>query len=277
MLLLSSFQARADFLSSVKLGVPTQVNPTKLNPFKPDPASLPQLPAAIKSPVDAAWAAEGKLAEGSPEQLAEGLQKGEAIKVTAEQEMLDAQHKAAGLLKKGAGAVAGTKPEDLPSALSGAVGDKAANDVVKAVQGMHREPSAVAGVLRGATSQMAVTVNQTSLQVSEFLRSFGPKASAMLSRSGEAVACKFSGDCSSTDDAVLPFDPEDPESWALLGFALFLVLAVCGSSAVVLRCMYSAGRKGTILLSEALVPLTEPSAREPTIQMSSSPQDGLLQ
>merc|ERR1712060_809197 len=105
-------------------------------------------------------------------------------------------------MEKGAGVVARTKPEDLPSALSGVVGDKAASDVMKVVQGMHPKGSAVAGALRGATSQMAVTVNQTSLRVSEFLRSFGPKASVLLSRSGEALACKFSGDCSSSDDAV---------------------------------------------------------------------------
>jgi len=269
-LLLSALQARGDFLSGVNLGDATKLNPTKLNPIKLDPANLPQLPPAIKSPVEVVRAAEGKLAEGSPEQLAE-----------------DAQSAAAGVLKKGAGAAESAKPEYLPAVLSGAVvvGDqaaseakKAASEVKKVVDGLHPERSGgVAGALRGATSQMATSVNQTSLQVSAFLRSFGPKASAMLSSSGEALACKFSGDCSASGDGMVPFDPEDPESWALYGFALFLLLALCGSSAVVLRCMYVAGRKGTMLLSEALVPLTEASAREPTIQMSHSAQDsGLL-
>merc|ERR1719491_1389170 len=127
----------------------------------------------------------------------------------------------------------------------------------------------MAGVLRGATSQMAVTVNQTSQHFAEFLSGFGPKASAVLSRSGDALACKFSGDCGSSSDASaeLPLDPTDPQNWAFWGFALFLVAAACLVCAVALRCMYATGRKGTMLLTEALIPLSDSSAREPALHM----------
>jgi len=271
-LLLSAPGARGDFLSSVKVVVPSKFNPGQLKPVQLGPARLPELelPPAITSRIEVVQAAEGKIRTASREQLAEGLQQGGAIRTRTEEEMAAAQQHAAGVLKKGAAAAAQAKLEDVPSALSKVVGSQAINEAKKAVEAMHPERSAgVAGALRGASSQMADAVNQTSLHVSEFLSSFGPKASTMLSRSGEALACKFAGDCNPDGDAVLPFDPEDPESWAIFGFAVFLLAALCGSSMVVLRCMYSAGRKGTILLADALVPLTQASAREPAIQMPS--------
>lgn len=267
--LLSAPGARGDFLSSVKVVAPSNFNPGQLKPVNLGPARLPELPAAVTSRIEVVQAAEGKIRTASPEQLAESLQQqGGAIRTRSEEELAAAQHHAAAVLKKGTAAAAQAKLEDVPDALSKVVGSGAVNEAMKVVEGMHPERSAgVAGALRGASSQMADAVNQTSLQVSEFMRSFGPKASTMLSRSGEALACKLAGDCNLDDDAALPFDPEDPESWAVFGFAVFLLVALCGSSMVVLRCMYSAGRKGTILLTDALVPLTEASAREPTIQM----------
>lgn len=253
-LLLSAPGARGDFLSGVKVLAPSNFNPGQLKPVTL-PAKMPELklPPAITNRAEVVQAAGGKIRTASPEQLAEGLQQGGAIRTRTEQEVAAAQQHAAAVLKKGAAAAAQAKLQ-------------AVNEAKKAVEAMHPERSAgVAGALRGASSQMADAVNQTSLHASEFLRSFGPKASTMLSRSGEALACKFAGDCNG--DGVLPFDPEDPESWAFFGFAVFLLVAICGSSMVVLRCMYSAGRKGTILLTDALVPLTEAYAREPTIQM----------
>merc|ERR1740121_3609131 len=181
------------------------------------------------------------------------------------------QHEAAGVLKKGADAASRA---EVQKALK-----LAKNEMGKA---LHKSRSGgVAAALRGTTSRMAEPVNQTSLHVSQFLQSFGPKASTLLTHSGETLACKFSGDCSPTPDGedVVAFDPEDPQSWAFWGFALFLVFLISGMAAGILRCMYCSGRKvHAILLSEAMVPLTEasagPSAREPTIATRNT--EGLL-
>lgn len=274
-LMLSAPGARGDFLSGVKALGPSNFKPGQLKPVTlPAKMPEPKLPPAITSRAEVVQAARGKIRTASPEQLAEGLQQSGAIRTRTEQEVAAAQQHTAAVLKKGAAAAAQAKLEDVPTALSKVVGSQAVNEAKKVVEAMHPErPAGVAGALRGASSQMADAVNQTSLHASEFLRSFGPKASTMLSRSGEALACKFAGDCNG--DGVLPFDPEDPESWAFFGFAVFLLVAICGSSMVVLRCMYSAGRKGTILLTDALVPLTEASAREPTIQMPRLASDAI--
>merc|ERR1719296_110344 len=160
---------------------------------------------------------------------------------------------------------------------------KQAESAVKSMQNQHSS-GGFASALRGGSAQMARAVNQSSIQFAGFLRSFGPRASAVVSGSGEALACKFSGDCSSEvpadGDVVLPLDPADPESLAFWGFSLALLVAVCGLSFGAMRCAWAAGRKGSLLLSEAMVPLTEPSAREPAIQMrapsSGLTHDGLL-
>jgi len=240
---------------------------------------LPQLEAATKEAqleaevkklqkeVEAGVAAQEQLVHDV--QVGEGLRKGEEIKARAEEETARVQDKAAGLLKNAAEEASRANLEDIQGVVKGA------QQAVDALKQKHSS-GGVAAALRGTTSQLADTVNQTSLHVSHFLRSFGPKASVVLTRSGDAIACKLSGDCNPLPDgeAVLPFDPEDPENWAFWGFAVFIVFALCGMSAGVLRCVYFAGRKGSVLLSEAMMPLTEPSAREPTIQLRSC--DGLL-
>lgn len=178
------------------------------------------------------------------------LRKGEAIVAKAEEAVVDAEHVAGGLVKESTGAAAN-------SAI------KEAEDVV---EGLHSGRRGADGAIRGVSSWMADAVNQTSLHFSEVLSSFSPKASAMLRRSGEAWACKLSGDCGQHDAA--PFEIENPESWAVWVFALLLLLTVCATFTVVFGCTYAVVRKGKGLLSEALVPLTEASAREPTLQMS---------
>lgn len=232
-------------------------------------------------PSDMAHIAHEKVSHGSIVRFGNHFDGSEAIKAISDKRVAEGgHHRAADLLRKGAGAASQVKFEDVPKALSGIAGDKAVMEMKRVVGGMQSSrPGGVAAALRGTTSQMAATVNQTSARFSAFLQSFGPRASVLLTRSGEAMACKFSGDCTSGSEAEalgeseLPLDPADPETWSFWGFAVILLVALCALSVGFFRCMYVAGRKGSILLSEAMVPLTEQSARQPTVRLS---HDGLL-
>jgi len=289
-MLLAVPSVQGGFLGGVKLENPTKIDPSKFHPAKFNPipvdklqhVALPvTLPAQIVDPVEAARSAQEKLVGGAPlaamdhpEQFVEGLQKGGVIKDKAREATSGAQHAqyvAAGLASRGKDVASVVKIEDVTAA-----GEKVANQAKKMVAGMHPEGSeGVAGALRGATSQFAATVNQTSQQFAGFLNAFGPKASAVLSQSGDALACRFSGDCDSGSSgseasAELPLDPTNPQDWAFWGFALCLIVAAGLVCTLALRCMYATGRKGTTLLTEALIPLAESSAREPSLHMAAS-------
>jgi len=277
-LLLAVTGAQAGFLGGVKLENPIKVDPAKLNPtkFRPLPVDAGKfqhgavpvaLPARLPDPVDAAQNAKDKVIGGAPLRVVDHpeLLKDKAQEATSGAQQ--AQTVAADLLKKGTDAASVVKVEDVS-----AVGERAANQAQKVVEAMHPERAeGVAGAMRGATSQMAVAVNQTSQRFAEFLNAFGPKASAVLSISGEAMACRFSGDCDSSSpsrEAELPLDPTDPQDWLFWGFAFCLIVVACALCRVAFRCMYAAGRKGSVLLAEALIPLTESSAREPSLQLA---------
>jgi len=275
-LLLFLSVGQADFLDGVHFQHMAKPDVIKFEAGQLQHALPPRMPRSS----DMAHMAQDKVPHDKIVWLGSHLGHSEAIKVISDKRVADGQHRAAGLLRKGAGAASRVKFEDVPKALSGIAGDKAVTEMKRVVEGMHSGRSGgVAAALRGTTSQMAATVNQTSARFSEFLQSFGPRASVLLNRSGEALACKFSGDCASSSEAEvlgeseLPLDPQDPETWSFWGFALFLIVALCAMSAGLLRFMYVAGRKGSILLSEAMVPLTEPSARQPAVRLS---HDGLL-
>lgn len=270
-LMMSGYGVRGDFLG-VKLPLPAKLNPIHADPSKLDKAKMPKfdLPSPAKlwerqRAVEKVKAVEQKLTSESPAHITEQLHKGEEA-TKAKAAVIKGQ--ASGLLKQGAEA---TSTVNIGAAT---IELKKALDAVGSLK-KQRSSGGFASVLRGGSSQMARAVNQSSMQFAGFLRSFGPRASAVVSRSGEALACKFSGDCSPAPDGdvVLPLDPMDPESWAFWGFALFLILAVCGLTFGASRCAWAVGRKGSSLLSEAMVPLTEPSAREPAIQMA--PSSGL--
>jgi len=295
LLLLCAQPVWGGFLSDIKHRAPAHFNPAKLNPAHIRPPKLDQVEAlkpAIAESVEVARVAQETISQGPPQVLSEGLQKGEEITTKAGEATAPAIRASAGLLQQGAGVASSVKLGDVNTEARKAAqevkkasvqADQAFQDMQRAMNALkaQRSSSGMAGALRGASSFMATAVNSTSNRASQFLQSFGPKASAVVTRSGDALACKLSGDCRpQEDDPSLPFDAEDPETWAFWCFTILLVVVFCATSAFALRCMCAAGRKGSAFLSEAMVPLaletSSSSARSPAFQMASSAQDGLL-
>jgi len=271
-LLLSGHGVCGGFLG-VKLPAVPKFNPSHLDPSKVKIPKVDLSPTKLTRPaVEKVKAVEKTITGESPAQVSDLVQQHEAA---AKAKVADLPGQASDLLKQGAEATSEAKLGAVETELK-----KAAGQVNKVVDTMKQErPSGgLASAVRSGSSHLAVAVNQSSVQFAEFLRSYGPRASAVLTHSGEALACKFSGDCHPTrpdvEEEVLPLDPEDLESWAFWGFTLFLLAAVCGVSFGAVKCAWAAGRKGSILLSDAMVPLTEPSAREPTMVQMRAPAAG---
>lgn len=264
------------------------LGPIKLDTSKLAPVSLPpatELAKVVQDQVAKASPEQiaDQVAKASPEQIAEGLKDTRS----AEQGVANAQQATSAALEASASAVSKATSQDVQKALTDAAevaaGPATVSKVVDDFQGLPTQsPAGLADTLRGATAHVAQAVNRTSLRAAEVISSMGPRAAALLNRTGHEVAGRLSSQRSASSGELLPFDDLLPEEaaersgLAFCGAALLLALASCGAF-VGHRWNRSAARKGPMMLSEALAPLAEASARAPSLQLAASaPQDALL-
>lgn len=276
LLLLSVFQAKADFLSAIK--VP---NPSRLAQVGPPAVRIPsEVTQVVQSPRQIA---EGLKGTPALELHSEGLKvRSEDLKAQAEQGVTGLQQMTSAALETGADLTSNAKPQDVQNAFNRAIGPGPGREAQQIVETLPTQsPSGFAAALSGATSRVAEAVNQTSSRAADALRSMGPRAAALLNRTGHEVAGHLSGHQASNARAgsLLPFDVmpmEAPEkSWAAFcGAVLLLIIAGCGAFVGHQR-HHTTGRKGPIMLSEALAPLAASHARTPVLQ-NMTPQDALL-